>query len=485
VRRAAPLSRLLAAATPLAAAALAAATLAACGAHHHAAARERGRAARPAQAARVSPSAPGLIARRPCPRAPGFTCATLRVPLDHAGRVAGTLALRVAVQDGGAARHGVLLFLSGGPGQPGVPFVRRIRTVLGAQLNGFRLVMFDQRGTGAGALECPALQRAAGYSDLIAPPPGVIEACARAIGPRRRFFATSETVGDIEQLRQALDVRRMTLDGVSYGTFVAERYALRYPARVAALVLDSVVPQQGVDPLYAAALAGAGRVLRSVCASQRCGYDPAADVAALVRTRHDGPALLTALVAESIVQPSFPGVLAALHRAVAGDTTQLRIFLADGANAGGVTAAELSQGLHESALCAELAAPWNPAAPPRSRAGAIVRLVAREPAARLYPFDRATAAGNALVQDCLRWPATPRPAVPTGDVNAPLPHVPVLLLAGTHDLSTPLPWAQQEAREAPDGRLLVVPGAGHSVQLRARDPAVRATLGRFLASVMP
>jgi len=41
--------------------------------------------------------------------------------------------------------------------------------------------------------------------------------------------------------------------------------------------------------------------------------------------------------------------------------------------------------------------------------------------------------------------------------------VPTLLLAGTHDLSTPLEWAQREARHAPDGRLVVVPGAGHGV----------------------
>jgi pimeloyl-ACP methyl ester carboxylesterase len=59
--------------------------------------------------------------------------------------------------------------------------------------------------------------------------------------------------------------------------------------------------------------------------------------------------------------------------------------------------------------------------------------------------------------------------------------VPVLLLAGEHDLSTPLEWAQQEAALVPDGHLLVVPGAGHSVQLRARDPDVRRTLARFLA----
>ncbi len=76
-----------------------------------------------------------------------------------------------------------------------------------------------------------------------------VAACARKIGPKRRFFTTPETIADIESLRIALHARRLTLDGVSYGTFVAEHYALAYPNRVARLVLDSVVPQQGIELL--------------------------------------------------------------------------------------------------------------------------------------------------------------------------------------------------------------------------------------------
>jgi pimeloyl-ACP methyl ester carboxylesterase len=69
--------------------------------------------------------------------------------------------------------------------------------------------------------------------------------------------------------------------------------------------------------------------------------------------------------------------------------------------------------------------------------------------------------------------------VPDGDPNTALPRVPVLLLSGQRDLSTPLAWAQLEARYAPEGRLVVVPGAGHSVQTRV--PRVRAVVARFLA----
>jgi pimeloyl-ACP methyl ester carboxylesterase len=306
-------------------------------------------------------------------------------------------------------------------------------------------------------------------------------ACARSIGERRRYYSTSETVADIDQLRAALGDSRLTLDGVSYGTFVAERYALTHRSRVARIVLDSVVPQTGVDPLYRAALAGSGRVLRSVCVQQRCGWDPAADLAKVVHRFRDGPALLDALVAESVGAPDYPGVLDDLHAARAGRPAALNAFLAAVRRAEAVPASFLSQGLHESTLCQELAAPWAPTAPAARRAAVLSALAASTTEARLYPFDRATAAGNGLAVGCLDWPPTQPPAVPDGAPTARLPAVPILLLSGARDLSTPLAWARAEAAMAPVGRLLEVPGAGHSVQLRARDPNVRRAVARFLS----
>jgi pimeloyl-ACP methyl ester carboxylesterase len=55
-----------------------------------------------------------------------------------------------------------------------------------------------------------------------------------------------------------------------------------------------------------------------------------------------------------------------------------------------------------------------------------------------------------------------------------------LLLAGGHDLSTPLAGARAQAALAPDGRLFVVPTAGHSVQNRAAGDPAEAELARFL-----
>ena len=104
-----------------------------------------------------------------------------------------------------------------------------------------------------------------GSSDLAPPTKAAVTACARAIGPKRRFFGTDQTVQDLDLLRRALGVDKLSLDGVSYGTFVAERYALRYPTHVARLVLDSVVPHVGINGLSVENASAVGRVLRSLC----------------------------------------------------------------------------------------------------------------------------------------------------------------------------------------------------------------------------
>ena len=58
--------------------------------------------------------------------------------------------------------------------------------------------------------------------------------------------------------------------------------------------------------------------------------------------------------------------------------------------------------------------------------------------------------------------------------------VPALLVNGDHDLSTPLEWARKELALAPKGKLVVVHGAGHSVQSRAVSDAGRRAVAAFL-----
>jgi pimeloyl-ACP methyl ester carboxylesterase len=418
----------------------------------------------------------GLHNAHPCANASGFTCATLDVPLDRADPARGTLHLQVGMGDNVHAPHGVLLVLSGGPGQPGLPILDGfLSRALSAEKSEYRIVALDQRGTGAGALDCKALQHQMGSSDLTPPTAGAVRACARKLGARRAFFGTDDVVADMEALRQALGVDKWSLDGISYGTYVGERYGLAHPSHVSKLVLDSVVPQVGLIDLGVAEFAAVRRVLGSVC-----GAHCVADLAAVVRRGRLGPRLFDALTFDSIADPTFRkfwDVPAALHAARHGNRTQLDQFLAAASSIQRNTpAAALDQGLHASALCADWRYPWgNSAAPLAGRAAKLRAAVARIPARKLYPFDVRTASGNGFVRQCLPW----TPTAPT-----PLPHgklrVRTLLVSGNHDLSTPLAWARQELALAPHGKLVVVPGAGHSVQSRAVSNVGRAAVAQFL-----
>ena len=418
----------------------------------------------------------GLHNPHPCAGVTGYTCATLDVPLDRANPGRGTLHLQVGMGNNVNAPRGVLLVLSGGPGQPGLPILDGyVDRALSAEKSKYRIVVFDQRGTGAGALDCQAMQHQMGSSDLTPPTVAAVRACARKVGARRAFYGTDDVVADMDALRQALGVDKWSLDGISYGTYVGERYGLAYPSHVSKLVLDSVVPQAGLFDLGVVEFAAVKRVLGSVC-GKRC----VSDLAVVVRRDRLGPNLLDALTFDSIADPTYRtvwNVPAALHAARLGKRAALNRFLAAAsAYQRDTPAAALDQGLHASALCADWRYPWgSSAAPMAGRAAKLRAAVARIRAAKLYPFDVRTAVGNGFVRQCLPW----APTAPT-----PQPHgkllVPTLLVNGDHDLSTPLAWAREQRKLTPHGKLVVVPGAGHSVQSRAVSNVGRRAVTQFL-----
>ena len=120
----------------------------------------------------------------------------------------------------------------------------------------------------------------------------------------------------------------------------------------------------------------------------------------------------------------------------------------------------LSQGLHAATLCAESRFPWPVDLSVARRRAPLARpRAALAPGPATAPFDAPTATGNGFVAQCRPWPPVRRPAPVARD----LPRVPVLLLAGDRDLSTPLAWAREEAARAPRGRLVVARGRGHGV----------------------
>jgi pimeloyl-ACP methyl ester carboxylesterase len=179
------------------------------------------------------------------------------------------------------------------------------------------------------------------------------------------------------------------------------------------------------------------------------------------------------------VPPGFGNIVGAIHAARHGHPGHLDQLI-QGLHKAEVTGppAAFSSGLHAATLCTDLRFPWgSDAVPLARREPALARATAHLTRQEVFPFDAETAAGDGFTQTCLHWPVTP-PA-PAASIRAKL-QVPALLLAGDRDLSTPLEWAREELAYAPLGKLVIVPGAAHSIQNREPGDVGRDAVYAFL-----
>ena len=228
----------------------------------------------------------------PVPALPGFHCATLTVPLHRRGPHAGdgrTLTLDVAVQRAPArAPRGDLSSSAAAPASPGCPFGPRMAQRLRRAAAGYRLVVRRPARHGRRAMRCRRCRRRVGTSDVAVPLRTRGAAPARAaLGDASRRVRHRRHRRRPRRPAACAGRRRWTVAGISYGAFVAERYALAHPGRTRAVVLDSVVPQEGVELLERVPLRATARVLRTVCADagrpcSAAGGDPVGDLRRVV-----------------------------------------------------------------------------------------------------------------------------------------------------------------------------------------------------------
>ncbi len=421
----------------------------------------------------------------------GFTCATLPVPLTRNGLAPGTIALKIELEQAGAApSRSAVVALAGGPGQAALGLGEFIAKAIGPALGSRDLLVFDQRGTGeSDPLSCPAFARpsevehAHSLSELLG-------TCAQQIGPARAGYTTPESVEDIEAIRQAGGYEKLVLYGTSYGTKVALEYAERYPQYVESLVLDSVVPSNGPEPFSLATFQAIPGVLKELCSNDACAgitSNPTADLARLIAqlrkhalsgSVYDGSghrhtvrmseAGLLGILQAGDLNPALRALLpAAVVSALRHDSDPLlRLYLlSEGlipnvpANRPTENSGSIDEALFIDTSCEELPFPWQRSASASTRQAEALNALRAIPSVDFYPFDTTTALDASLVSDCASWPdASPPPPAPS-----PLPDVPALILSGEQDLRTPTSGAREVAARIPDAQLLVVPFTGHSV----------------------
>ncbi len=197
----------------------------------------------------------------------GFDCGTLTVPLDwdSAGAQRNRSTVDIAV-----ARHastgtpqeriGSLFFNVGGPGLSGISSLPMMYGLIPAEVKArFDIVTWDPRGIGRSS----GLQ---GCDDAVMPLPAtgpvnwtrVYEkaraakaaanrACAAASANMAiiNHMGTVAIVRDLDALRAAVGDPKLTYWAMSYGTRIGYTYALRYPAKVRAIILDGSIDPNG------------------------------------------------------------------------------------------------------------------------------------------------------------------------------------------------------------------------------------------------
>ncbi len=445
----------------------------------------------------------------------GYECGALTVPLDRSGAVAGTVTLSVkrAVAAANPTR-GAVVGLAGGPGQAAIPNIESFARIAAAGLGARDLLTFDQRGTGAsGRLRCAAFERPS-ISTV-----ATVDACAQELGPARGLYRTADSVDDLESVRAESGYDQLVLLGVSYGTKVALDYAAKYPAHVEALILDSVVPPEGSDPLNRTSLQAAGPVLADACrggACRRITARPLGDVSRLVRRMVTAPlrgtvntprgrtvraslspgGLFDILLAGDLnptLRAELPGsVRSALHRdnrpllrllaraagltGVPASPAAARLRAAVGAQGPGDTTAD-SSALFAATRCEETPFPWDRAAGPRARAAQAVQAARSLPRSQLGVFTPRVALTSEAIPLCVGWPvASPAPAPPGA-----LPPVPTLILDGAADVRTPVADARSVAGRIPGAQLVPVPYVGHSVLGSDFSTCSQGAVDAFLA----
>jgi pimeloyl-ACP methyl ester carboxylesterase len=420
-------------------------------------------------------------------------CARIPVALDRSAGVPGVVNLSIersrATSD--ERRNPPLFVLAGTPGEAATdsfsPSLMRalLRNVVARR----DVVVIDQRGTGASnPLKCAGVETLSSSG---------VAACAQALGPRRAFYTSGDSVADLEDVRTALGYDRIALLARGYGAKVALDYAAAQPERVERLVLDEPVEPDGYDPLNRASFQASPRIVRELCARNCASFtkDASADFGALLRKLHRGPLegrvvtpagraasstltayelfnLLAAGDASSGLRNRFPS---AVHAAVTGDLAPILRLKQLTSLAQESSATTLNVATYVSTVCEETRFPWERDVAPEERRARAETVVAALPMESFAPFDRQTALASPLLSLCERWPASGRPMAATGR----LPDVPALLLSGSQSVSTPLETARRVAQLFPRAETLVVNGSVQAID----NPCATSAIRRFLTGV--
>ncbi|WDI32271.1 alpha/beta hydrolase [Hyphococcus flavus] len=388
------------------------------------------------------------------------------------GRIIPIKFVRVRARNGNETDDAVFV-LTGGPGEGATPNAS-VRMQIEPTMATRDLVIVDQRGTGgSNPLDCLKYDlagRPEAFKEMFERPffdPENYKKCKDRLSEKADLtqYTTSIIADDINDLREALGYKKMTLSGGSYGTTLGLEIIRRHENHVRAAVFKGVVPPSVFQTETLAA--DADMALEGVIAA--CENDASCNEA-FPSFRQD--------MAEVLDDVAKEPVKVTLPHSLTQEPTQVRVKY-------GELATAIRYVLYSAQVSAGL-----PLAVSEAKAGDYTKLTQFLPTllyqlseigtegmwasvrcAEEFPYidvsrtralSENTMLGTARLDSglaiCSFWPRGERAENFADPVRA---DTPVLMLTGEYDAASP-PWMGEEAvRHLPNARLVVVPNSSH------------------------
>lgn len=183
-------------------------------------------------------------------------CGTYEVFEDRAAKSGRTIKLKIVVlkSPGSKPAADAIFPLHGGPGAPATDLVELANEILGPARQDHDLVFVDQRGTGgSNPLTCDIADDAKDltsfFGDIL--PPDKVRACREKLQEHAdlRLYTTPIAMDDLDEVRAALGYEKIDLVGLSYGSIAAQVYMRQHPEHVRTVFLAGVATPSIKQPL--------------------------------------------------------------------------------------------------------------------------------------------------------------------------------------------------------------------------------------------
>lgn len=411
-------------------------------------------------------------------------CGTFRVYENRAARSGRTIELGFVLLKAEHPSGRVIYFNPGGPGGLTTiyagPFADgQVLRPIWVLRSRYDILLLDNRGMGLShPLGCNDIYDAKNPAPYFLQlwPSAALRACrARAARTSNlSAYTTDNAVDDLNDLRAAMGYRKIVLLGGSYGSYFSLVYMRRHPSSVESAVLDGVAPPHLLtlpleDP-YGAQLA-MNDVMAECAHDTACHAhfpDLAAHFAALVRRFGAGPLAITIrnssthklqrvrlsfeVFADRLRQLLYDEGSAAYAPVIIEDAYRGN-YLPLGAMVDFVTLSfpqVLDTGANLSYACAEQLPFITDAMVARTSAGSFQgesRVRAEQEACRIWNVRPVAASEDAIVRSRL----------------------PVLMVSGTNDPTSPAIYAERELPYLPNARLILQRGEGHGATTPCTD----------------